>query len=60
MLYEVITGADMPELTYEEATPLFELPPGDRGYGGGKIITADEQYVKERTVDSPVTRIGKK
>ncbi|WP_338669450.1 fumarate reductase flavoprotein subunit [Pseudodesulfovibrio methanolicus] len=53
-------GADMPDLQYEDTTPLFELPPGDRGYGGGKIIPADEKYVTERTVKSPVTEIGKK
>ncbi|HKI81652.1 MAG TPA: fumarate reductase flavoprotein subunit, partial [Pseudodesulfovibrio sp.] len=53
-------GADMPDLKYEDTTPLFELPPGDRGYGGGKIIPADDKYVKERTVKSPVTEIGKK
>lgn len=31
-------GDTLPTLTYEEATPFFILPPGDRGYGGGKII----------------------
>jgi fumarate reductase flavoprotein subunit len=31
-------GADLPYLEYESATEVFELPPGDRGYGGGKII----------------------
>lgn len=35
-------GADLPTLNYEPATPNFELPPGERGYGGGKIISADE------------------
>ena len=34
-------GADLPTLNYEPATPNFELPPGERGYGGGKIISAD-------------------
>ena len=29
-------------LNYEAATQTFELPPGDRGYGGGKIIARDE------------------
>ena len=32
-------GDTLPTLTYEKATPYFILPPGDRGYGGGKIIT---------------------
>ncbi|QAZ66591.1 fumarate reductase flavoprotein subunit [Solidesulfovibrio carbinolicus] len=31
-------GADLPTLNYEPATHIFEMPPGDRGYGGGKII----------------------
>ena len=34
-------GADLPTLEYERATPWFILPPGDRGYGGGKIIEGD-------------------
>jgi fumarate reductase flavoprotein subunit len=29
---------ELPTLNYEPATPSFELPPGERGYGGGKII----------------------
>ena len=43
-------GADMPELNYEDATPVFELPPGDRGYGHGKTIPADPAMVKARTI----------
>ena len=34
-------GADLPTLEYERATPWLILPPGDRGYGGGKIIEGD-------------------
>ncbi|QCC86221.1 fumarate reductase flavoprotein subunit [Desulfovibrio desulfuricans] len=34
-------GDTLPTLRYEPATPFYILPPGDRGYGGGKIITAD-------------------
>ncbi len=30
--------AASPRLDYEPATRVFELPPGDRGYGEGKII----------------------
>ncbi|HBT97672.1 MAG TPA: fumarate reductase flavoprotein subunit [Desulfobulbaceae bacterium] len=30
-----------PILNYEPATTVFEMPPGDRGYGGGKIIPMD-------------------
>ena len=32
---------DLPTLTYEPATKVFEIPPGERGYGGGKIIPMD-------------------
>ncbi|MDR0339612.1 MAG: fumarate reductase flavoprotein subunit, partial [Desulfovibrio sp.] len=43
-------GADMPELRYEDASPVFEIPPGERGYGGGKIIPADQEMVAARTI----------
>ncbi len=43
-------GQDMPELQYEDASPVFELPPGERGYGGGKIIPADPEMVAARTI----------
>jgi fumarate reductase flavoprotein subunit len=43
-------GADMPELLYEDASPVFELPPGERGYGGGRIIPADPAWVAARTI----------
>ena len=34
-------GDSLPTLKYEPATPFYILPPGDRGYGGGKIISSD-------------------
>ena len=34
-------GDSLPTLKYEPATPFYILPPGDRGYGGGKIISAE-------------------
>jgi fumarate reductase flavoprotein subunit len=40
-------GASLPTLSYEPATEVFEIPPGDRGYGGGKIIKADDSSEKE-------------
>ncbi len=43
-------GADLPVLKYEDATPWFEIPPGDRGYGGGKIIPADPAMVAAKTI----------
>jgi fumarate reductase flavoprotein subunit len=36
-------NADLPTLNYEPASAVFDLPPGDRGYGGGKIIKADDK-----------------
>ena len=34
-------GDSLPALSYEPATPWYEIPPGERGYGGGKIIAAE-------------------
>lgn len=34
-------GDTVPVLEYEPASPVVELPPGDRGYGGGKVIPAE-------------------
>ena len=34
-------GDSLPTLKYESATPFYILPPGDRGYGGGRIIPGD-------------------
>ncbi len=35
-------GDSLPTLNYDDATPFFILPPGDRGYGGGKLIPGPE------------------
>ncbi len=35
-------SAELPELKYEPATPVFHLPPGDRGYGKCEIICREE------------------
>jgi succinate dehydrogenase or fumarate reductase, flavoprotein subunitGram-negative/mitochondrial subgroup len=32
---------DLPTLEYEDATSVFHIPPGDRGYGKSEIIKAD-------------------
>ncbi|BEQ14761.1 fumarate reductase flavoprotein subunit [Desulfoferula mesophila] len=34
-------GADLPELKYETASKILDLPPGDRGYGKTEIISMD-------------------
>jgi len=34
-------GEELPELRYEHASPWYEIPPGERGYGGGAIIPAN-------------------
>jgi fumarate reductase flavoprotein subunit len=31
---------------YEDASPFYEIPPGERGYGGGRIIP--NELPKER------------
>ncbi len=41
-------GADMPKLEYEDPTPYYEMPPGERGYGGGQIISADPELIKAK------------
>ncbi len=52
-------GADEPEFNYEPVGQL-DLPPGDRGYGGGQMIEMDltlEEY--NATVDEKQTAFGK-
>ena len=50
-------GAELPTLEYETASLSIELPPGDRGYGGGKIISADTPKEK---VSAPKSKKAKK
>ncbi|MCF7827102.1 MAG: hypothetical protein K9N29_10695, partial [Candidatus Marinimicrobia bacterium] len=52
-------GADEPEFNYEPVGPL-DLPPGDRGYGGGQMIPMDlslEEY--NAKVDAAQKALGK-
>ena len=35
-------GASRPVLSYEHPSRVWEIPPGDRGYGGGTIIPAEK------------------
>ncbi len=51
-------GDTLPTLTYEEATPWFEIPPGDRGYGGGTIISADIPENKIKPFGSEAQKQG--
>lgn len=37
---------DLPSLEYEPASTVFEIPPGDRGYGKMEIISADSKEDK--------------
>ena len=53
------TGADEPDFTYEPVGQL-DLPPGDRGYGGGQMIDMDltlEEY--NAKVDAEQMALGK-
>jgi len=34
-------GAPLPTLNYEPVSQVWSIPPGERGYGGGKIIPAE-------------------
>ena len=38
-------GRDLPTLEYEPASKVWELPPGGRGYGAGKIITREGEVL---------------
>jgi len=38
-------GDDLPTLNYEPATKVVQLPPGSRGYGGGKIIGVSSEFI---------------
>jgi fumarate reductase flavoprotein subunit len=40
-------GADLPRLEYEAPTKIMEIPPGERGYGGGTTITMDDKQLKK-------------
>ncbi|HDQ40160.1 MAG TPA: fumarate reductase flavoprotein subunit [Desulfonatronum sp.] len=35
--------SELPTLNYEPASQVWHIPPGERGYGGGKIISADSK-----------------
>lgn len=53
-------GADLPTLKYEPATKVFELPPGDRGYGGGTIIPMDAPKKRKPRKSSGAKKATKK
>jgi fumarate reductase flavoprotein subunit len=38
-------GRDLPLLSYEPNSKVWELPPGDRGYGSAKIICSEDPLV---------------
>jgi fumarate reductase flavoprotein subunit len=38
-----------PRLDYESASRFWEIPPGDRGYGGGTVISENPKTQKEAT-----------
>jgi fumarate reductase flavoprotein subunit len=38
-------GEDLPRLSYEPNSKVWELPPGDRGYGLTKIIGSEDPIV---------------
>ena len=49
-------GDTLPTLTYEEASPTMELPPGDRGYGKSEIIPMEAP--KGAEMDAPKDDAG--
>jgi len=42
-------GDDLPILNYEPVSKMMELPPGDRGYGATKIISAEGEITKKES-----------
>jgi fumarate reductase flavoprotein subunit len=42
-------GNDLPTLNYEPVSKIMELPPGDRGYGATKIISAEGEITKKES-----------
>jgi fumarate reductase flavoprotein subunit len=42
-------GDILPTLAYEPASTVMELPPGSRGYGAARIITAEEEIAEEKS-----------
>ncbi len=39
-------GQDLPRLSYEPNSKIWELPPGDRGYGSTKIIGSQDSLIR--------------
>jgi len=40
-------GAELPRLEYEPFTKVMEIPPGERGYGGGTTIAMQDKQLKQ-------------
>ncbi len=51
-------GEYLPTLSYEEASPYYEMPPGERGYGDGKIIQADLDKLPKKPTKSKKSKAG--
>jgi fumarate reductase flavoprotein subunit len=51
LAYWPTASDDLPTLKYEPATEKFFIPPGERGYGGGKIISMDPAKVQATTFE---------
>ncbi len=55
-------GSALPKLDYEPASPSFELPPGDRGYGRGQAVQAQKkteaspEKAQETTTKAPAEK----
>jgi fumarate reductase flavoprotein subunit len=48
-------GAVLPTLTYEANSKVWEIPPGERGYGSCKIICALDPTIASQEPDAPAT-----
>lgn len=48
-------GESLPKLSYEANSTVWEIPPGERGYGSCKIICSEDPTVCKVTKDPPET-----
>jgi fumarate reductase flavoprotein subunit len=51
-------GDDLPTLTYEPASEVVELPPGERGYGVCKIISCDGEVIGDTEGGEKASSLG--
>jgi fumarate reductase flavoprotein subunit len=51
-------GETLPTLTYEPNSKVWEIPPGERGYGSCKIICSEDPSVCGLPPEEPVNQFN--